>query len=111
MPTPAAPDAPVAPLAPRHRENPWLRRALLFVTCVVLADALVGDRGLGETIRARREYRLSAAAVTALRDDNAALREQVRDLQGDPDAIEAIARKELGLIRPGEVLFLLKRVQ
>lgn len=101
----------IAPLVPRRRDNPWLRRALMFITCVVLADSLVGDRGLGETIRARREYRLSSVALTTLRHENAALREQVRDLQTDPSAIEAIARRELGLIRPGEVLFLLKPVQ
>ena len=83
----------------------------MFITCVVLADSLVGDRGLGETMRARRDSRRAAAALTNLRQANAGLREEVRHLQVNPGAIEALARQELGLIRPGEVLFLLKAVK
>jgi len=83
----------------------------MFITCVVLADSLVGDRGLGETMRARRDSRRAAAALEGLRLENAGLRGQVRHLQVNPGAIEALARQELGLIRPGEVLFLLKAVR
>ena len=39
---------------------------------------------------------------------NAGLREQIRRLKSDPATIEAVARQELGLIRPTEVLFLVK---
>ena len=35
-------------------------------------------------------------------------REQVRRLTEDPSAIEEIARRELGLIRPGERVFIIK---
>ena len=51
-----------------------------------------------------------AASIASLRQDNARLREQARRLREDPRAIEDIARRELGLIRPGELLFIVKDV-
>ena len=39
------------------------------------------------------------------------MREQIRRLSGDdPTAIEEIARRELGFIRPGERLFIIRDV-
>lgn len=95
-------------LPPRRRESPWLRRLLILVTCVLLADALFGDRGLAQTIRAAREYRQAVLELRQIRGENAALREQQRRLREDPRAIEAVAREELGLIRPGEILVIVK---
>jgi cell division protein FtsB len=81
---------------------------LLFITVVLVGDALVGDKGVIETIHARRQYREVVASLDGLRRENARLREEVRRLKEDPAAIEDLARKELGLIRPGEVLFIVK---
>jgi cell division protein FtsB len=95
-------------LPPRYRDNPWLRRALIFITCVLLADALFGDRGVAQTIHARREYQAAGEGLRRVQNENAALREKSRRLLEDPRAIEAVAREELGLIRPGEVLVVVK---
>jgi cell division protein FtsB len=92
----------------RRRDNPWLRRGLILVTCVLLADALFGDRGLAQTIRAGRQYQQAIAELRQMRAENAGLREQQRRLREDPRTIEAVAREELGLIRPGEILFIVK---
>ena len=90
---------------PRGRQDkPWLRRAIAFLACVLLADALFGDWGLAETLRARRDYRQGAAALSALQLENAALRNEAKRLESDPGTIEAVAREELGLVRPGEIL-------
>ena len=100
---------------PRHhrrRRAARVRRALqylvLFTLAVVLVNAVAGERGIVELRRARREYRQVAAAVTALREDNAALQQQARLLREDPDTIEHLARQELGLIRKGEVVVILR---
>jgi cell division protein FtsB len=45
-----------------------------------------------------------------LRSENAALREEARRLREDPAAIEEIARRELGLMSPGEKLFIIRDV-
>ena len=78
---------------------------------VLTTDALVGEKGLVETITARREARQEAARLEALRAENVRLREEVRLLNEDPGRIEAEARRQLGLIRPGEVLFILRDIQ
>lgn len=81
---------------------------LVFVTVVLVVDALVGDKGLMQTIHARRQHRELVASLDDVRRRNAGLRENIRQLREDPAAIEALARKELGLLRPGEVLFIVK---
>ncbi|MGH9314312.1 MAG: FtsB family cell division protein [Vicinamibacterales bacterium] len=85
-----------------------VRWALLILSFVVAVDALVGDKGLLEMIRARRQDAELSGSIAGLRSGNARLREEARRLKEDPAAIEELARKELGLIRPGEVLFVVK---
>lgn len=82
----------------------WL---LLFVASVIIVDGLVGERGLLAMMRAQHEYDELSAAIERQRAENARLREQVRRLTEDPTAIEEIARRELGLIRPGERVFII----
>jgi cell division protein FtsB len=81
---------------------------LLFVTLVLAIDGLVGEKGLLESIRARRHHRELSASIERLRAENAQLREDARRLLEDPSTIESLAREELGLIRPGELLFIVK---
>jgi cell division protein FtsB len=83
---------------------------LLFIASVIVVDGLVGDRGLLAMQRARKDNDAMAAAIAGQRAENARLREVVRRLREDPSAIEEIARRELGLIRPGERLFIVKDV-
>ena len=86
-------------------------RILLFVfTAAAAADALVGDRGLVAMFRARREHEQLEAAIARQRVENARLREEVRRLLHDPATIEEVARRELGLIRPGETVFIVKEL-
>ena len=81
--------------------------ALLVVT-VVVVDAVMGERGLLALMRARRESEALIQSLAAQRAENARLREQVRRLHDDPAAIEELARRNLGLIRPGEKIFIIK---
>ena len=84
---------------------------LALVATVIIADGLVGDRGLLAMLRARHEYDDLAAAIARQRAENVRLRDTARRLRDDPTAIEEIARRELGLIRPGERVFIVKDVQ
>ena len=95
--------------APRRGRR---RLAGLFclVVCMLLANALVGDQGLLATIRARKQYNQLAADLARVRSENARLRDEARRLREDPAAVEEIARRELGLISPGEKLFIIKDV-
>ena len=102
--------------APKGRAAPRRSRGalfflLLFLALVLALDALVGDRGVFALMRARREYANLDRALTDARAQNASLREEVRRLREDPTAIEELARRNLGLIKPGEMLFILKDVR
>ncbi len=84
---------------------------LLFIGGVLLVDALVGDKGFVAMLKAREDYRRLETGLASARDENARLREEARRLREDPEAIEDIARRDLGLIRPGEKIFILKDVK
>jgi cell division protein FtsB len=95
---------------PRRRRQ-WVQGAVIFAGCVVLVNALFGDRGLVATTQARAESQRALATLTHLKHENAGLREQARRLQEDPLAIETLAREDLGLIRPGEILVVVTDVK
>jgi cell division protein FtsB len=101
--------SPTAP-GPRPRGRRVLQYLLIFVSCVLVVDAVVGEKGLLAMMKAREEYRELQASLGRVRAENARLREEVRRLREDPNAIEEIARRELGLIKPGEKLFIVKDV-
>ena len=96
--------------APSTLRTRLLNYVLGFVTVVLVVDALVGDKGLIDTFRARRQHETIAAALAQKRQENARLREDIRRLKEDPGAIEALARQDLGLMRDGEVLFVIRDV-
>lgn len=104
-PVPAAPPA-WSPVRAR-----LLNYVLGFVTIVLVVDALVGDRGLLDTMRARRQHAELSASLAQKRQENARLRDDIRRYREDPAAIEALAREELGLMRDGEVLFIVRDVK
>ena len=105
-PDPAAPLVGVARRNLKRRRTRWL---LIFVASMLVANALAGESGLFARLTAGRAHGALTASIADIRQENAALREQVRRLREDPRAIEAVAREELGLMRPGELLFVVKR--
>lgn len=111
MTTPASdPSAPLTALARRIGKRA-LPALFTVVAAVVVVDAIVGDKGLMAMLKARRQYRALEQALRQATSENARLRDEARRLREDPAAIEEIARRELGLIRPGEKLFIIKDVQ
>lgn len=110
------PPTPPPPL--RRRSKPvaqppqWraqaLNAVLAFVAFVLVVDALFGNRGLLETMRARRQYAELAANLVRTRREDDRLRDDIRRLREDPDAIESIAREQLGLMRDGEIVFVVR---
>ena len=93
------------------QSSPALRRALgflvIFVSTALLANAIIGDRGLIATRAAEREAKALAAEIAFIQEENDVLRERAKGLRDDPKAIEEAARGGLGLMRDGELLILL----
>lgn len=100
--------APRATFASRGRK--WLRHGLFLITLVIVIDAVAGEKGLLALLQARREYSALERSLERARAENADLRDMARRLREDPTAIEEQARRELGLIKPGEVLFIVKDI-
>ena len=103
--TDATKHPPIGRAAPTRRT---FQLILLFVVSVLVANAVIGERGLLASRTASQAKQQLAADIAALRAENDRLRIESRGLQSDPSAIEAAARQDLGLIRPGEVIFLLQ---
>ena len=99
-----------SPSAPRRRGRRALQYLFVLVSTVLVIDALVGEKGLIAMLKARQQYRTLEQSLAQSRAGNARLREEARRLREDPSAIEEIARRELGLIKPGEKLFILKDI-
>ncbi len=104
--TPPAP-AP-APRSARHRQ--LLRYGLFFITAIVLVDAVAGDKGLVALLEAKRQAAAIERALEQARADNDALRALARRLREDPAAIESVARRDLGWIKPGEKVFTVRDI-
>jgi len=98
------------PVQPSGKGRRLLNGALLFVAIVLTTDALVGDKGFLVTTRARQQAQVEAMRLAALKEENARLREEKRRLNEDPETIEAEARRQLGLAKPGEVMFILRDI-
>jgi cell division protein FtsB len=81
---------------------------LLAGAVVLMVNALVGENGYLAGLRAHRDYNAVTTDLVRIRLENQQLREQARRLKDDPSAIEDSARRDLGLIRPGETLVIIR---
>ena len=79
--------------------------ALLFVHDIFGAHGYLSMRQTQDGIKKVR------AEVTALNKENAALEQTVKDLKHDPRAIEKIAREELILAKPCEIIIKIPQSQ
>ena len=91
----------------RRQPRTWLTWGLACVTTVILVDAVFGDAGYVARIRARAEYDRQVSRLQAVRQENVVLQERQRRLREDRGAIEETARRDLGFIRRGEIVFLI----
>jgi cell division protein FtsB len=96
------------PAAPRQRSRRLVQYGLLIVGCLLFLDALVGEKGFVENLKARQQFQALERGLARLKGDNEQLRKDVELLRKDPDTIEEIARRELGMMKPGEKLFIVK---
>jgi cell division protein FtsB len=79
--------------------------ALLLVAAVLVPLGIYGPKGLDRVRRLAGELESIEDANRVLRRENDALRQQIRAFHSDPGYIEKIARDELGLIGPSEVVY------
>jgi cell division protein FtsB len=79
---------------------------LLLLLLVYLQYRLwFGDGSLQEVWELHREVEAQREENLQLRERNAALEAEVRDLQEGLDAIEEHAREDLGMVKEGETFY------
>jgi len=80
-------------------------RALLGVVVFGLfLHDIFGNNGYIAMRRTKQEIAHVQSEIARLNKENAELAEEVKALKSDPHQIESIARDELGLAKPGEVI-------
>jgi cell division protein FtsB len=84
------------------RRNGRLLLGLLVVVLVV--HDIFGTHGYLAMRRTESEIKKVLADLEQLNKENLELAQEVKELKTDPRKIENIARDELGLARPGEVI-------
>jgi cell division protein FtsB len=87
----------------------WVARGLVAVSLAFafgyLPYRVYGGAGLGRLRRLTVELAELKARNQVTSAENARLRAEVHALRHDLGAVERVAREELGLVRPGEVVF------
>jgi cell division protein FtsB len=86
-------------------EGRMISVVLLVTTTVVLTSALFGRQGARHLGRLRAEREQVSDATFALLRGNAQLRDEIDRLRHDERLLEQLARRQLGLVRPGELVF------
>jgi cell division protein FtsB len=85
-----------------------LHAAMWIGALLLMAESMFGERGFTAMIEARKQHHAMQSSLDQLRAENAALRSRARRLREDPEAIEEIARRDLRLLAPGEIVFIVK---
>jgi cell division protein FtsB len=92
----------------RERRRRYITVGLVVGLTSLLVNAIVGENGYLEAMRLRAEEADLRSAVAALRLENRQLQQDARRLVSDPAALEETARRDLGFIRPGEALVIIR---
>jgi len=81
-------------------------RAILGLALLLLAiHDVFGSHGLLAMRRTQSQIQRLRGEIDRLNQENDDLNQQVKALRSDPKAVERIAREEMGLARPGEMIF------
>ena len=101
--------------AANEKIQPFLRLygpALIgLLVLVLVVHDIFGAHGYLAMRRTQQEIKKVTKDLDQLNKENLELGQEVRELKTDPHKIEKIARDELGLARPGEVIIKIPRSQ
>jgi cell division protein FtsL len=84
-----------------HTYGPHL--LAVFVVVLMVHDVF-GPHGFLAMRRKQQEIQKVSSVLQQLNKENSALEQDVQDLKTDPQTIRKIAREELGLALPGEII-------
>ncbi len=87
-----------------------LRKKTLFFFILVIfllfgVFTFFGDKGIFHLLKLKKELARLQEINAKIEEENRKLKEEVRRLQYEKQYIEEIARKELGLVKEGEMIY------
>jgi len=94
--------------------NPVPRRPPIvpvLLALLLLGFALFGDRGILRALQAGRQKAALEEQVRQLEAANSELRKEIESLRNDRRYLEAIARKELGMVKDDELVYQFRSAQ
>ena len=98
-------------MKPLHWDRGTLRRnavlALGLIFIALLVHEVFGEHGYLAMRRQKKELDTLQQQIQQLQQENQELEKQVKALQSDPKAIEKVAREQMRMARPGELIYTL----
>lgn len=92
-------------------EDARLRRATLLALALVVLTLIVheifGENGYLAMRRKQQEFESLQLQIEKLKQENQRLEQQIKSLRSDPKAIEKLAREQMKMARPGELIYVL----
>ena len=82
-----------------------VRQILGLALFALLVHDVFGPHGFIAMRRTQKEIDEIREQIGKVNDENKTLADEVNSLKTDPTSIERIAREEMGLARPGEMIF------
>lgn len=92
-------------MAPLKGYNKGVLVTILLLASVMIFFTFFGDKGLLQVYRLRRELREIERVTMELRQENERLIGEIDNLRTNKKYIEELARRELGLVKKGEIVY------
>jgi cell division protein FtsB len=89
----------------KPKRRPWIRWALMALAALILYQLATGPNGLLKLADLRRERREQERRIDSLAALRVELELEKRRLLSDSAYLEMLARRELGMAKPGEKVY------
>jgi len=81
------------------------RKIIILIVIIGAFIFLFANKNFQTLLVLNKEIAQLKQRIVGLEDENRALKEELEALKNDPEYIESLARRELGLIKPGETKY------
>ena len=92
-------------MGPLKGYNKRVLVAVLMLVSVMIFFTFFGEKGLLQVYRLRRELKEIERVNMELRQENERMRAEIGNLRTNKKYIEELARRELGLVKKGEIVY------
>ena len=89
-------------------KNKFFVTLIGFFILIFIVTSFFGEKGLIEIYELRSEYKNLQKEIELLKKEKKLLENEIRELEKNPEAVENEARVKLWLIKPYEIVIVLK---